>query len=53
MRRGARIAPPLPDTPHFPMVYYGVPALGAVAVPVHGLLRADEIVHALGDSRTG
>ncbi|WP_328680833.1 AMP-binding protein [Streptomyces sp. NBC_00322] len=27
-----------------------VPALGAVAVPVHGQLRADESVHVLGDS---
>ncbi|WP_233518204.1 AMP-binding protein [Streptomyces corynorhini] len=44
-RPGDRIALPLPNTPHFPMVYYGVLALGAVAVPVHGLLRAEEIAH--------
>ncbi|MFE5736751.1 long-chain-fatty-acid--CoA ligase [Streptomyces celluloflavus] len=47
---GDRIALLLPNTPHFPMAYYGVLALGAVAVPVHGLLRADEIVHVLADS---
>ncbi|MFH8367821.1 long-chain fatty acid--CoA ligase [Streptomyces sp. NPDC018031] len=47
---GDRVALLLPNTPHFPMVYYGVLALGAVAVPVHGLLRADEIVHVLRDS---
>ncbi|PWJ05405.1 long-chain fatty acid--CoA ligase [Streptomyces sp. NWU49] len=50
VRPGDRIALLLPNTPHFPMVYYGVLALGAVVVPVHGLLRADEIVHVLGDS---
>ncbi|MFD8283058.1 long-chain fatty acid--CoA ligase [Streptomyces solisilvae] len=50
VRPGDRIALLLPNTPHFPMVYYGVLALGAVAIPVHGLLRADEIVHVLGDS---
>ncbi|MEU3661903.1 long-chain fatty acid--CoA ligase [Streptomyces sp. NPDC032940] len=50
VRPGDRIALLLPNTPHFPMVYYGVLALGAVVVPVHGLLRADEIVHVLRDS---
>ncbi|MEH0416176.1 long-chain-fatty-acid--CoA ligase [Streptomyces sp. B21-083] len=50
VRPGDRVALLLPNTPHFPMVYYGVLALGAVAVPVHGLLRADEIVHVLSDS---
>ncbi|WP_406144461.1 long-chain-fatty-acid--CoA ligase [Streptomyces sp. NBC_01012] len=50
VRPGDRIALLLPNTPHFPMVYYGVLALGAVAVPVHGLLRADEIGHVLADS---
>ncbi|OPF70698.1 long-chain-fatty-acid--CoA ligase [Streptomyces antioxidans] len=50
VRPGDRIALLLPNTPHFPKVYYGVLALGAVAVPVHGLLRAEEIVHVLADS---
>ncbi|MYX97622.1 AMP-binding protein [Streptomyces sp. SID486] len=50
VRPGDRIALLLPNTPHFPMAYYGVLALGAVAVPVHGLLRAEEIVHVLRDS---
>ncbi|MFD8202706.1 long-chain fatty acid--CoA ligase [Streptomyces sp. NPDC059701] len=50
VRPGDRIALLLPNTPHFPMAYYGVLALGAVAVPVHGLLRADEIAHVLRDS---
>lgn len=50
VRPGDRIALLLPNSPHFPMAYYGVLALGAVAVPVHGLLRADEIVHVLSDS---
>ncbi|MEU5419703.1 long-chain fatty acid--CoA ligase [Streptomyces sp. NPDC001407] len=53
VRPGDRIALLLPNSPHFPMVYYGVLALGAVAVPVHGLLRADEIAHVLRDSEAG
>ncbi|MFI1801601.1 long-chain fatty acid--CoA ligase [Streptomyces sp. NPDC020379] len=53
VRPGDRIALLLPNSPHFPMVYYGVLALGAVAVPVHGLLRAEEIVHVLRDSEAG
>ena len=40
----------LPNTPHFPLAYYGVLALGAVAVPVHALLKAEEIEYVLTDS---
>ncbi|MFC0602881.1 long-chain-fatty-acid--CoA ligase [Streptomyces palmae] len=47
---GDRVALLLPNTPHFPKAYYGVLTLGATAVPVHGLLRAEEIVHVLTDS---
>ncbi|MFE7767215.1 long-chain fatty acid--CoA ligase [Streptomyces sp. NPDC057438] len=45
-----KVALLLPNTPHFPMAYFGVLALGAVAVPVHALLRADEIAYVLRDS---
>lgn len=47
---GDRIALLLPNTPHFPMAYFGALALGATVVPVHALLRADEIAYVLGDS---
>jgi long-chain acyl-CoA synthetase len=40
----------LPNTPHFPLAYFGALALGAVAVPVHALLRAEEIAYVLEDS---
>ncbi|MFI9787976.1 long-chain fatty acid--CoA ligase [Kitasatospora sp. NPDC051984] len=45
-----KVALLLPSTPHFPLAYFGVLALGAVAVPVHALLRADEIAYVLRDS---
>ncbi|WP_394847667.1 long-chain fatty acid--CoA ligase [Pendulispora brunnea] len=47
---GDKVALLLPNTPEFPMVYFGVLALGAVAVPVHWLLKADEVEHVLRDS---
>ncbi len=47
---GDKVAMLLPNTPHFPLAYFGVLALGAVAVPVHALLRAEEIAYVLQDS---
>ncbi|MEV8515455.1 long-chain fatty acid--CoA ligase [Dactylosporangium sp. NPDC051484] len=47
---GDRVALLLPNTPQFPMAYFGALALGAVVVPVHTLLRTDEIAHMLADS---
>ncbi len=47
---GDRVGLLLPNAPEFPVVYFGVLALGAVVVPVHGLLKADEIEHILRDS---
>ena len=47
---GDKVALLLPNTPHFPLAYYGVIALGAIAVPVHALLRAEEIAYVLQDS---
>ncbi|MFB7214869.1 long-chain fatty acid--CoA ligase [Streptomyces sp. NPDC056255] len=46
---GDRVALLLPNTEHFPMAYYGALAIGAVVVPVHTLLKADEIAYVLGD----
>ncbi len=47
---GDRVALLLPNTPHFPLAYYGVLALGGVCVPVHALLKAEEIEYVLTDS---
>jgi long-chain acyl-CoA synthetase len=47
---GDRVALLLPNIPHFPFAYYGALALGATVVPVHALLRADEIAYTLTDS---
>jgi long-chain acyl-CoA synthetase len=48
--RGSRVALLLPNIPHFAFAYYGALALGATVVPVHALLRADEIAYTLTDS---
>ena len=47
---GDKVALLLPNTPHFPLAYYGTLALGGVAVPVHALLKAEEIQYVLEDS---
>ncbi|HET9029179.1 MAG TPA: long-chain fatty acid--CoA ligase [Candidatus Aquilonibacter sp.] len=47
---GDRVAILLLNTPDFPAAYYGALAAGAVVVPVHALLTADEIAYVLRDS---
>ncbi|MFI9270987.1 long-chain fatty acid--CoA ligase [Kitasatospora sp. NPDC052896] len=47
---GDRVALLLPNSAEFPMAYYGALAIGAVVVPVHALLRAEEIAYVLRDS---
>jgi long-chain acyl-CoA synthetase len=47
---GDKVAMLLPNTPHFPLTYFGALALGAVAVPVHALLKSEEIQYVLEDS---
>src|SRR5919107_1731562 len=49
---GDKVALLLPNTPHFPLAYFGALALGGVAVPVHALLKAEEIEYVLSDSGT-
>lgn len=48
--RGDRVAVLIPNVPDFVRAYYAVLALGAVVVPVHALLKADEIAYVLRDS---
>jgi len=40
----------IPNVADFPRVYYAVLSLGAIVVPVHALLKADEIEYVLRDS---
>lgn len=47
---GDRVAILISNTPHFPASYYGLLALGAIVVPIHALLRAEEISYVLTDS---
>ena len=47
---GDKVAILLPNVPDFPRVYYGALALGAVVVPVHALLTAEEIRYLLRDA---
>jgi len=47
---GDRVALMLPNVPDFPRAYYGALAVGAVVVPVHALLSAQEIAYILTDS---
>jgi long-chain acyl-CoA synthetase len=47
---GDRVAMLLPNVPAFPVTYYAAQFLGAVAVPVHALLKAEEIEYVLRDS---
>ncbi|GAB3798725.1 long-chain fatty acid--CoA ligase [Humibacter antri] len=48
--RGTPVAVLIPNVPDFPRVYFAVLALGGVVVPVHALLKADEIEYVLRDS---
>jgi long-chain acyl-CoA synthetase len=50
VRRGDVVAVLIPNVADFPRVYYAVLSLGAVVVPVHALLKADEIEFVLRDS---
>lgn len=48
--KGDKVALLLPNTTDFPRCYFAVLALGAVVVPVHALLRSEEIEYVLRDS---
>lgn len=50
IRKGDRVALLIPNVPDFARVYYAVLSLGAIAVPVHLLFKADEIAYVLRDS---
>tara|TARA_R110002051_G_scaffold325483_2_gene428146 strand:+ start:3771 stop:5324 length:1554 start_codon:yes stop_codon:yes gene_type:complete len=50
IKPGDAVALMIPNIPDFPRVYYAILALGAVAVPIHPLLKASEIDYVLRDS---
>ncbi|MEV5545555.1 long-chain fatty acid--CoA ligase [Streptomyces sp. NPDC052309] len=50
VRPGDRVAMLLMDTPQFPVVYFGVLAAGAVAIPLSAMATASEIDHVLTDA---
>jgi long-chain acyl-CoA synthetase len=50
VRPGHAVAMLVPNVADFPRVYYAILSLGAVVVPVHALLKADEIEYVLRDS---
>ncbi len=47
---GDRVGIHLPNTPDFPVAYFGVLRAGLVAVPLNPGYTRDELAHALGDS---
>src|SRR4029453_1583239 len=47
---GDHIALACPNTPHFPIAYYGILKLGGVVVPLNVLLKPREIAFHLRDS---
>ena len=49
IRPGDKVGLLLPNTPQFPMVYYGILYAGAIAVPMNVLLRRREIAFRLQD----
>lgn len=51
LKPGEGVALLLPNTPEFPMLYFGVLALGGIVVPMPALLKAGEIEYILGDTR--
>lgn len=47
---GDKVAFLLPNTPHFPIILYGILYVGATAVPMNILLNWREILHQIEDS---
>ncbi|MBP8129138.1 MAG: long-chain fatty acid--CoA ligase [Candidatus Hydrogenedentes bacterium] len=48
---GDKVAMMIANTPHFPIIYYGILQAGAVVVPVNVLYQHHEIEHYLRDSQ--
>ncbi|MCF7810581.1 AMP-binding protein [bacterium] len=50
VRRGDRVAVMLPNLPQFPIAYYAILRLGAVAVPINMMYKGGEVSSLLEDS---
>jgi long-chain acyl-CoA synthetase len=50
IRPGDHVALSCPNTPHFPVAYFGILKAGAAVVPLNVLLKPREIAHHLRDS---
>jgi long-chain acyl-CoA synthetase len=50
VQRGDKVAIMLPNTPHFPICYYGILKAGATVVPLNVLLKHNEVQYHLDDS---
>ena len=50
VERGDKVAIMIPNTPHFPLLYYGILSVGATVVPLNCLLKAAEIQYQLEDA---
>ena len=50
VRPGDKVALLLPNLLEFPIAYYGILAAGGCVVPVHALLKAEEIAYVLGNA---
>ena len=47
---GDRVGLMLPNVPQFPILYYAILRVGAIAVPMNPLLKEREVAHYLGNS---
>lgn len=47
---GDKVALMMPNTPHFPICYYGILKVGAVVVPLNVLFKQNEVQYHLEDS---
>ena len=50
IKKGDKVALMIPNTPHFPIIYYGILNCGATVVPINCLLKSAEIQYQLEDS---
>ena len=50
IKKGDKVALMIPNTPHFPIIYYGILTAGATVVPINCLLKSNEIQFQLEDS---
>jgi len=50
IRAGTVVAVLIPNVADFPRVYYAVLAVGGIVVPIHALLKSEEIEYVLRDS---